>query len=115
MHNLALHCRDFDTQYREWLPSFLKYTHVALCFLSQSVYERTASLEVKPKPDVVLRVLMLFKVLKSGDLSPGSEWHAALKADEVNWRSVIGLNDNRKLDDATLLRVVEWGGIEVLS
>ncbi len=39
----------------------LKHDFVALRFLPQASYEHAAPLDVEPKPDVVVRVFMLFK------------------------------------------------------
>lgn len=101
---------------RYWLPSFLKHTHIALRFLPQSAYECAAPLEVEPKPDVTVRIFMLFKGLKQDDVqNEGSSWCEATEADAGRWKSVVGIDKSRSLADNSLFRVVEWGGMEVLS
>lgn len=103
---------------RYWLPSFLRHTYIALRFLPQRAYEQAAPLEVSPTPDVVVRVFMLFKGLKLGDVSPTSTsgWNQGIgDADVGRWRRVVGVDDDRSLADDKLFRVIEWGGMEVLS
>ncbi|KAF5328175.1 hypothetical protein D9619_013438 [Psilocybe cf. subviscida] len=125
---LGLHTEARTSFITYWLPSILKYTHIALRFLSQYAYERAAPLEVTPKPDVIVRVFMLFKGLKPNELNPGGAWHDASRGingdagrvegreDAERWRSVIGIDDeSKKLNDGRLFRVVEWGGMEVVS
>jgi hypothetical protein len=78
------------------------------------VYEKAAPLEVSPRPDVTVRIFMLFKGLKEDEVQQC--WGAAVGAaqGDVNfWRSVVGVDD-RSLTDGSLFRVVEWGGVEVL-
>ena len=99
---------------RYWLPSILKHRYVALRFVSQQDYERTAKLTVEPTPDVVTRVFMLFRGIKESDLG---EWNAAAgRAQEsvAFWRDVVGVDVEAALDDS-LFRVLEWGGMEVLA
>lgn len=108
---------------RYWLPSLLKYKFVALRFVSQDAYERAAPLDVSPEPDIIQRVFMLFKgidaSLTSGRDIPG-EWFQAeerAKLDADWWREVVGLQGECGvlMDDDSLFRVLEWGGMEVLS
>ncbi|KAL1658966.1 hypothetical protein GGF50DRAFT_120339 [Schizophyllum commune] len=96
-----------------WLPSILKYDFVALRFVEQAAYERAAPLEVTPAPDVVTRVFMLFRGVGKVDLG---RWAKALaRADEPasRWRDVVGAQLDKTLN-ASLFRVIEWGGMEVL-
>ncbi|KAL1757113.1 hypothetical protein FB107DRAFT_273316 [Schizophyllum commune] len=96
-----------------WLPSILKREFVALRFVEQVAFERAALLEVTPAPDVVTRVFMLFKDVGKEDLG---RWAKALaRADEPasRWRDVVGAQLEKTLD-ASLFRVIEWGGMEVL-
>lgn len=72
-------------------------------------------MSVSPAPDVTVRIFMLFKGLKEGEVH--RNWRAALaKADlfTARWRGIVGV-DSRPLEDSSLFRVVEWGGMKVLS
>ena len=96
-----------------WLPSILKYEFVILHFVEQAAYERAAPLEVTPAPDVVTRVFMLFRDVGKEDVG---RWAKALtRADEPasRWRDVAGVQLEKTLD-ASLFRVIEWRGMEVL-
>lgn len=69
---------------------------------------------VSPAPDVTIRVFMLFKGLKEGDVH--SIWSSAMTTadcDSARWRSIVGV-DGTTLADDSLFRVLEWGGMEVL-
>jgi len=98
---------------RYWLPSFLKHKHVALRFVNQTAYERAAPLEVTPPPDVVTRVFMLFKGVSEADLGEWTEAATRSKAPVDSWCDIVGVEQEKMLD-ASLFRVLEWGGMEVL-
>ncbi|KAF5318019.1 hypothetical protein D9619_012045 [Psilocybe cf. subviscida] len=118
LKTLGLHTEARTSFITYWLPSFLRHTYIALRFLPQRAYEQAAPLEVSPTPDVVVRVFMLFKGLKLGDVSPTSTsgWNQGIRdADVGRWRRVVGVDDDRSLADDKLFRVIEWGGMEVLS
>ncbi|KAJ3494323.1 hypothetical protein NLJ89_g10833 [Agrocybe chaxingu] len=102
----------FHYHSRYWLPSILKHKHVALHFLPQSAYERAAPLDVSPKPDVVTRVFMLFKGVDNHALDHWSVAKAKAAEDVNWWRNVVGVDLDRAMD-ASLFRVLEWGGMEV--
>ncbi|KAJ7138854.1 hypothetical protein C8R46DRAFT_1234099 [Mycena filopes] len=108
---LGLHTEARTSFITYWLPSFLQHKHVALRFVPQAAYEASAALDITPAPDVVTRVFMLFKGADDA-LNGWSE------ADAVNdgerWRQVVGV-DVARTADATLFRVLEWGGMEVLA
>ena len=96
-----------------WLPSLLKYDYIALRFLSQSAYERTAPIDIDPRPDVLTRVFMLYKGVTEDCLH--SQWPNAIarSTEDVSlWKDVVGVNTERALDPQ-LYRVLEWGGMEV--
>ena len=95
-----------------WLPELSKEPFVALRFLPQPAYERTASLEVTPKPDVVTRVFMLFRGVSAED-ADHSMWSAArARVGEVDWAKVVGVEPGA--GDESRFRVLEWGAMEVL-
>ncbi|KAK0184727.1 hypothetical protein F5146DRAFT_1144831 [Armillaria mellea] len=109
---LGLHVEARTSFITYWLPSILKHDFVALRFLPQASYEHAAPLDVKPKPDVVTRVFMLFKRVCEDGLD---EWEGALSRASENvdvWKGVVGAEYDRMKDEA-LFRVLEWGGLEV--
>ncbi|KAF9059741.1 hypothetical protein BDP27DRAFT_1453066 [Rhodocollybia butyracea] len=112
---LGLHTEARTSFITYWLPSFNKHTHIALRFVSQHLYERAAPLNVLPKPDVVVRVFILFKGVPELDVEGGIWGNAtAREADGAErWRDVVGLDARDKLSDTLLFRVLEWGGMEV--
>jgi hypothetical protein len=86
---------------------------VAFRFVSQASYERAAPLNIRPKPDVVTRVFMIFKGVEIQNIG---EWMDAAKLAEVDpdmWKAVVGI-DEKSAHDESLFRVLEWGGMEVL-
>ncbi|KAJ2912266.1 hypothetical protein MD484_g8146, partial [Candolleomyces efflorescens] len=91
-----------------------RHNYVALRFLPQSAYERAAPLHFEPAPDVVARIIMLFKGVDETELRL---WEEARERKEVSvefWKDVVGA-DVEKLQDASLFRVIEWGGMEIRS
>ncbi|KAJ6459121.1 hypothetical protein C8R47DRAFT_994807 [Mycena vitilis] len=109
---LGLHTEARTSFITYWLPSFLKHTRVALRFVPQAAYETAATLDISPAPDVVTRVFMLFKGISD---DAAGEWVGAPSRDDdaERWRGVVGVDIGRA-SDAALLRVLEWGGMEVL-
>lgn len=97
-----------------WLPSILKHAHIALRFVPQVEYEQAARLAVTPTPDVVTRIFMVFRGIEEGEMS---QWESAVQrvAEDVTfWKDVVGI-DASAAQDTSLFRVLEWGGMEVLS
>ncbi|KAF6747243.1 hypothetical protein DFP72DRAFT_1149685 [Ephemerocybe angulata] len=111
---LGLHVEARTSFITFWLPSLLKYEYVALRFLPQSLYERAAPLTVEPVPDVVARIFMLFKGVKANELAVWSEARELASEDVGRWTDVVGV-DLKKVRDAGLFRVIEWGGMEVFN
>ncbi|KAJ7182242.1 hypothetical protein C8R43DRAFT_1092987 [Mycena crocata] len=108
---LGLHTEARTSFITYWLPSFLKHTHIALRFVPQAAYEAVARLDITPAPDVVTRVFMVFKGVAEENLG---EWYSSLSTeDPKQWKEVVDVDVERALD-ATLFRVLEWGGMEVL-
>ncbi|KAJ7866237.1 hypothetical protein B0H14DRAFT_3107391 [Mycena olivaceomarginata] len=110
---LGLHTEARTSFITYWLPSILKYQHVALRFVPQAAYKAAAILDFKPVPDVVTCVFMLFKGIADDALG---DWREAKSTenDVERWRKVVGVDVDRVLDTA-LFRVLEWGGMEVLA
>lgn len=102
---------------RYWLPSILKHEIIALRFLPQHFYEQATPLDIKPQPAVVARTFMLFQGVKVDELC--SKWASAVDRRVESeatgfWKHVVGV-DTDKVKDSTLLRVIEWGGMEVYA
>jgi hypothetical protein len=88
-------------------------------------------MKVNPKPDVVLRVFMVFRTLCFADEGQViedfhlEEWNCARKnakrEDLRWWREIVsGRPDSNGFNweavgDERLVRVLEWGGMEVWS
>ncbi|KAG1733683.1 hypothetical protein EDD22DRAFT_973743 [Suillus occidentalis] len=96
-----------------WLPSFLKHEYIALQFVSQATYERAASLSISPQPDVVTRICMLFQGIRKEHLGDWADAQMQAEKDVGGWVDVVGV-DPARAGDATLFRVLEWGGMELL-
>jgi len=99
-----------------WLPSFQRHRYIAIRFVPQREYEQSAQLTVEDvksgkRPDVTTRVFMLFRGVREAEVSNWKD--EGLKADEVDWRKVIGVMN--KATDESLWRVLEWGGMEILG
>jgi hypothetical protein len=78
------------------LPSF-KY--ISLRFIAQASYETAAQLRISPAPDVVTRVFMLFRGIRSDDVGLWASAAARATAEDgaTFWTKVVGV-------DATLMR-----------
>ena len=99
---------------RYWLPILLKHEYVALRFIAQASYETAAQLRISPAPDVVTRIFMLFRGIRSDNLgfwAPAAA-HATAGDGTTFWTKVVGV-DAMRVSDHTLFRVLEWGGMEV--
>ncbi|RXW11894.1 hypothetical protein EST38_g13960 [Candolleomyces aberdarensis] len=109
---LGLHVEARTSFITYWLPSILKHKYIALRFLPQSAYERAAPLHLEPSPDVVGRIFMLFRGVSENDLEAWVEARERTKDAVEFWKDVVGV-DVDKIGDASLFRVIEWGGMEV--
>ncbi|KAG2746392.1 hypothetical protein P692DRAFT_201867792 [Suillus brevipes Sb2] len=110
---LGLHTEARTSFITHWLPSFLKHEYIALRFVPQAAYERAASLSISPQPDVVTRVSMLFKGIRKEHLGDWANAQIQAERDVGWWVDVVGV-DPARAGDATLFRVLEWGGMELL-
>jgi hypothetical protein len=111
---LTLHTEARTSFITYWLPSLLKHEYIALRFIAQSSYEKAARMRVSPTPDVVTRVFMLFRGVRSDDVvlwAPAAV-RAAAEDGATFWSNVVGV-DAVRASDRTLFRVLEWGGMEV--
>ncbi|KAG2067779.1 hypothetical protein BDR04DRAFT_1120251 [Suillus decipiens] len=70
---LGLHTEARTSFISYWLPYILKHEYIALRFVPQSAYERAASLNIFPQPDVVTRVFMLFRGVSEEHLANWSK------------------------------------------
>ncbi|KAG1870554.1 hypothetical protein C8R48DRAFT_596856 [Suillus tomentosus] len=110
---LGLHTEARTSFITYWLPSILKHEYIALRFVPQAAYERAASLNISPQPDVVTRVCMLFKGICKEHLANWPNAQMQAQNDVAWWVDVVGVDPTRA-GDVTLFRVLEWGGVEVL-
>ncbi|KAK2462516.1 hypothetical protein APHAL10511_005486 [Amanita phalloides] len=110
---LGLHTEARTSFITYWLPSFVKHEYIALRFVEQSSYEAAARLDITPKPDVVMRVFMLFRGVDGQSVA---DWSAAAERaqdmDVAKWKTIVGV-DVEKMSCEELFRVLEWGGMEV--
>lgn len=73
-----------------------------------------AQMNISPTPDVVTRVFMLFRGVCSKDLVRWTPAITRAEADATYWTNVVGVDVGRA-SNSTLLRVLEWGEMEVVS
>ncbi|KAI9442808.1 hypothetical protein F5148DRAFT_1256737 [Russula earlei] len=111
---LALHTEARTSFVTYWLPDLLKHKYIALRFLRQESYEKSARMRISPTPDVVTRVFMLFRGVASGDLGHWEEAAARATVEDgaTFWARIVGVNAVQA-SDRGLFRVLEWGGMEV--
>ncbi|KAI0088380.1 hypothetical protein BDY19DRAFT_950615 [Irpex rosettiformis] len=109
---LTLHTEARTSFITYWLPSLLKHKYVALKFVPHKSYESAAPMTVSPTPDVVTRVFMLFRGIEENDLADWEGARARAAADVSFWVEIIGVSVE-KASDASLYRVLEWGGMEI--
>ncbi|KAG1838522.1 hypothetical protein DFJ58DRAFT_749242 [Suillus subalutaceus] len=110
---LGLHTEARTSFITYWLPSILKHECIALRFVPQAAYERAASLRISPQPDVVTRIFMLFKGICKEHLGNWANAQMQAEKDVAWWVDIVGV-DPARAGDATLFRVLEWGGMEIL-
>ncbi|KAG5717864.1 hypothetical protein E4T56_gene1499 [Termitomyces sp. T112] len=109
---LGLHTEARTSFVTYWLPSFLNHKYIALRFMPQAEYSRIAPLDIKPEPDVITRVFMLFQGVKDLEAWPLSRKRAF---DNVSyWATTVGV-DSAAAFNKDLSRVLEWGAMEVPS
>ena len=108
---LTLHTAARTEFITHWIPALSRHSFVALRFLPQSAYERTAELSITPKPDVVTRVFMLFRGVCAEDTDTWSE--ACSRTDTVDWAKVVGVK--RGAWDLSRFRALEWGAMELVD
>ncbi|EGO03685.1 hypothetical protein SERLA73DRAFT_149900 [Serpula lacrymans var. lacrymans S7.3] len=85
------------------------HNHVALRFVPQAAYENAAPLVIKPEPDIVTRIFMLFKGVMQESLG---DWRqATIKAleDVSHWRDVVGVDLDLALDTVTTVQGAGMG------
>ncbi|KAI1782985.1 hypothetical protein LXA43DRAFT_1187274 [Ganoderma leucocontextum] len=112
LKKLSLHTSARNDFVTYWLPKLAKKPFVALRFLPQAAYERAASLEVQPAPDVVTRVFMLFRGVAAEDAEDPTWSAARARVGEVDWVNIVGVEAGAW--DESRFRVLEWGAMEVL-
>ncbi|KAF8603243.1 hypothetical protein BDV93DRAFT_544909 [Ceratobasidium sp. AG-I] len=111
---LGLHAEARTSFITYWLPSLLAHKFIALRFIPQNEYETAAPMTVSPTPDIITRVFMIFQGVNEVDLERWIPARARAAHDPKIWREIVGV-DVEKAADASLFRVLEWGGMEVNS
>ncbi|KAG8943354.1 hypothetical protein FRC04_002910 [Tulasnella sp. 424] len=109
---LTLHAEARTSFITFWLPHLLRHQFVALKFISQASFEQAAPLDITPRPDVVTRIFMLFRRVKAGDVEKWQEARDRASESPELWKQAVGVEE--RAADASVFRVVEWGGMEVL-
>lgn len=99
---------------RYWLRDLRKHKFVALRFISQKSYEKTAQMIISPSPNVVTRVFMLFRGVRPEDVAIWKPAVARAEDSATYWTEVVGVNAVGA-SDPKLFRVLEWGGMEIES
>lgn len=110
---LGLHIEARTSFITYWLPDLQKHKFIALRFLPQAEFEAEAPLTVTPAPEVTTRVFMLFKGIHESEVGRWQTATAKAREDGSTWREVVGV-DVEKATDASLFRVLEWGGMEIV-
>ncbi|KAF9563459.1 hypothetical protein CPC08DRAFT_632661 [Agrocybe pediades] len=112
LYALGLHTEARTSFITYWLPSILKHKNIAFRFVPQASYEQAAPLIVSPTPDVVSRVFMIFQGVTDEEVSLWTKAIGRVEEDVTFWQNVVGIERKRTMD-ASLFKVVEWGGMEV--
>ncbi|KIM37602.1 hypothetical protein M413DRAFT_448397 [Hebeloma cylindrosporum] len=108
LKHLGLHTEARTSFITYWLPFMLRHENIALRFVPQWSFEKSAPLTVEPSPDVVTRVFMIFQGVPNKDLN---KWPVASSTPK-DWPKLIGV-DLARASNTNLFRVLEWGGMEV--
>ncbi|KAG8704596.1 hypothetical protein FRC09_003441 [Ceratobasidium sp. 395] len=112
LQSLGLHTEARTSFITYWLPKLQAHEYLALRFLPQSEYEASAPMSVAPTPDVTTRVFMLFKGVEADNLEAWASAQSKATEHPSVWRDIVGVNVE-KAQDASLFRVLEWGGMEI--
>ncbi|KAG9122273.1 hypothetical protein FRC07_001434 [Ceratobasidium sp. 392] len=110
--SLGLHTEARTSFITYWLPDLQSHENIALRFLPQREYEASAPMSVTPKPDITTRVFMLFGGVKQTELETWADACGRFAKHPSMWRDIVGM-DIEKTSDASLFRVLEWGGMEI--
>lgn len=95
------------------MPSLIVHEHVAITFLSQKHCSRAATLWLNPKPDVLTRVFMIFQGVPVSELHRWDKVRVEKGESKFFWRDVAAVPSKERQSDASLFRVLEWGGMEI--
>ncbi|GAA5890577.1 hypothetical protein JCM6882_002968 [Rhodosporidiobolus microsporus] len=94
-----------DKLYGAWPESDRNYVH-RFRFLTLDECDKIVPISLKPKPDVLSRVYLIFQPLDY--LTPDLAVRYYRSPKGVDWAKEIGL-DLRKMNDESLFRAFEWG------
>ena len=91
-----------------WMKDLLSKEYVALTFMTQSDLEVIAKLTIEPKPDILLRIFMIFKSLNHKQLEDFTK-----KYNFINTCVKATLPFNREIISTDTKLVVEWGAMKL--
>ncbi|THH28592.1 hypothetical protein EUX98_g5598 [Antrodiella citrinella] len=102
---------------RLWIPTFIRYEYIALRFLPQKLYGQAVFLTVRPKPNLIIRIFMLFRGLSGEDIKSWPLAQKRLQDPVTRWQKEVGVSqaDIDRLEDKTIFRILECNGLEVLG
>jgi hypothetical protein len=81
-----------------WLPQLTEKKYVSIGFVKDKAYNEIVGLTVNPPPEVLIRVIMVFKNTNEFD----GEWASDLQTFQT-------LNE-----DVSVTKVVEWGAMRLI-
>ncbi|KZV74734.1 hypothetical protein PENSPDRAFT_749085 [Peniophora sp. CONT] len=96
-----------------YYSTFVEQTYIAIRFLDQNVYEQVAPLSISPAPDVMTRIVLLFRKVQESEVT---QWPAARERYQLGpnyWKDVVGADE--RAGDATLYRAMEWRAVEIVG
>ncbi|GMK59918.1 hypothetical protein CspeluHIS016_0901350 [Cutaneotrichosporon spelunceum] len=93
-----------------WLPGITRHKNIAYRILNKEQLDPSSRLELIPKPQALMRLLILFRGIPDGEMK---EWAGRQVGSDmgVDWRETVGWTPH--LNDEALFRVIEYGAMEV--
>ncbi|KAG8845425.1 hypothetical protein FRB91_001759, partial [Serendipita sp. 411] len=114
---LGLHTEARTSFITYWLPDMHEYSHIALRFLPQAAYEKSAPLHIVPQPTETTRVFIVWKGVKETDAVEDGYWKDAIDRFRMmptgEWKQIVGVSGTNLKEYGEGLRVLEWGGMQV--
>ena len=110
---LGLPSESRSAMFTSWLPSINQHKNIAYRILNKSQLDPSWQLDIIPRPQAVLRFVVLFRGIKDADLK---EWNGQglIEVEQgLDWRQTVGYSAT--LGDDKLFRVIEYGAMEVFE